>query len=571
MAAVVMTHSGILSAIIEGKAPEAKKPPVGIKQIIVHRQKSTPVIHQMKNPGESSVIRLDFSKESSKQFIEVDDNVRDVGSVTVVDRSDPEYRPAKNKKKLKVLKPFEKPGFKVKGRPGRPKSPRGAHGPVIHNRSTAGFRIPKIGEKPVLPPASPQIGPLDLSKKVSPPPPHNINVVKDRLDIKPDLPGIVVNYVPKVKTLSKQQEKDMEDTIDSVIGQSNDNNKESKYPEYYVSEYKEKKKKKKAPKESKADEWTVSSIKETFSENEDDNDVIRVDSDYEKDNVKKDLSVTNIEENIEKKLDEDKEESEMPPYPLPTTLAPHMLMRMQAEQFTMSSPRPRGRPRGSTMGFYKSIGHRSPMGRKPGRPPLSGKSPGRPPLISRSPGRPPLNRSPGRPPLNRSPGRPPGSGRSPGRPKGSTGLSPKPRGRPRGSKSPRSRGGSPRGAYSNLSFEAVENMDTTDTTESNTKVFSSDTGNEDSGATLFNFPSRSPGHKKSADKEKSSPPASPPRTPTGLGGDRVSFDSSPAPTEPALSRENTPELVSSGNRESSSDVIVSPKGMSMLFIQNIIY
>lgn len=511
----MMTQSGILSSMAEGKVADSKKPPIGIKQnVIIVRQKpaassNAPVTPGSKLPGETNVIRLDFNKDPSKggKIVPVDN---DMDSGSLMDAADPEYKP-KGKKKVKELKRDPKTFKAFKRGPGRPRSP-GRAGAVVHNKSALDFRIPKIGERPAVPMNSE--GALDLSMKPVPPAP-NINVVKF-VDKKEDVNNAPLDFRTKAMPLSEQQERDMEDTIKSVIG-GKGMEFERKLPEYEVKEHTVTEMKEKKSKKT-SEEWTVSQISESYSPDEDDSDP-------------HDIHAQQIAEPIEAA------------YP-PPILAPHLQI--------LHAPhvRPRGRPRGSTSGFYRTLG-RSPMGRRPGRPPLRGKSPlrspGRPPLTNKSPGRPPLSRSPGmsrspgRPPLNRSPGRPP-LNRSPGRPKGSSGLSPKPRGRPRGSKSPRNRGASPRGGSPRApsSFLPVEES-REDT--SSTKIFKFD---DDSGATLFDFPTKSP-----LQKDPVRPEISPVRSPSPE--DKSSVVSSPAPTEPALSRENTPDLDSPRMPNSSSD------------------
>lgn len=520
MTSVMMTQSGILSSMIEGKVPDSKKPPVGIKQnVIIVRSKSASVSQQSapaaKSSGDTNIIRLDFNKDPSKggKIIPVEN---DVDSGAVIDKADPDYRP--KSKKIKPPKGFklkDKP-LKFKRGPGRP--------PIIHNKKLLDVKIPKIGAaRPAVPPA--QEGALDLSMKPVPPAP-NISVVK--VEDKKEL-NSASDIRQKSVTLSEQQERDMEDTIDSVIG-GRTVDKERKVPEYEVkeisvSEFKEKKTKKKA-----SEQWTVSHLSESLVSDDDDDDNIS-DLDSRDTNLQKETSETSL-----------------PPYP-PPAIAPHLLILQQQQKLQMS--RPRGRPKGSTSGLYKPFGSRSPMGRRPGRPPLSGRSPGRPPLTSRSPGRPPLSkspgmsRSPGRPPLNRSPGRPP-LNRSPGRPKSSPGLSPKPRGRPRGSKSPRNRGASPRGGSPRGLSSYLPSEESRD--ESSTRTFKD---NDDSGATMFDFPSRSP-HIKTSPVRHISPPRSPSPSETSPA------DSSPAPTEPALSRENTPDIESPQDSQHSTPEPVRP-------------
>ena len=491
----MMTHSGILSPIREGKVPDAKAPPSGFKQIVIVRQKNT---GQASTPGiplptDASIIKLDFNKDPSKsgKIVEVGSKEKDPGTFAF-DRNDPEYKP-KMKKKMKEFKRdkllSQKP-FKIKRGPGRPRSPGRAA--VVHTKGAIGFsKIPAVSGMNPMPTAG-QDGPIDLSLKPTPPPP-NISVVKtDDQGKEPELLKYL-DYKPKVTAISKQQERDYEDTIDSVIGNKSSESDFDKSLHRESSVSKEKK--------SKAvDEWRVSHISESYVG----------DDDEESENNKTEQS--------------SRSESDISfTSPPPTTIAPHLKLLYSGTSASVS-PRPRGRPRGSGSGFYRSFAGRSPMSGRRGRPPLHRGSPGRPPL-NRSPGRPPLNRSPGRPPLNRSPGRP-SSGRSPGRPKGS-GLSPRPRGRPRGSKSPRSRGASPRGgsprAISHLKFD--ENNDSND---SNTHIFKLD--NDDSEATLSEFPSQSPVPKS---PEKKVSPVRISRTPSA--DDRSSSMPSPAPTEPAES------------------------------------
>ncbi|XP_053377058.1 zinc finger CCCH domain-containing protein 13-like isoform X3 [Mercenaria mercenaria] len=507
MISVVMTHSGILSPIREGKVPDSKAPPAGFKQIVIVRQKSAgqtaaPGIHL---PSDASVIKLDFNKDPSKggKIVQVEDMEKDAGAIDF-DRNDPEYKP-KAKKKFKDFKrdklTAQKP-FKIKRGPGRPRSPGRAA--VVHNKGAVGFsRIPAVSGMNQIANAG-QEGPMDLSLKPTPPPP-NISVVKTE-DQSKELEFMKYpDYKPKSTALSKQQEKDYEDTIDSVIGNKTS---ESDFDRPHHREAPVSKDKK----SKQVDEWRVSHISESYAGDEDE----------EGERENRDFSRPSSESSF--------------PLPPPTMIAPHLKLLYGASPAVSVSPRPRGRPRGSGSGFYRSYAGRSPMGGRRGRPPLHRGSPGRPPL-NRSPGRPPLNRSPGRPPLNRSPGRP-SSGRSPGRPKGS-GMSPRPRGRPRGSKSPRNRGASPRGgsprAITHLKFD--ETNDSNDSSKA-THIFKLD--NEDSEATLFEFPSRSP-PPKSPKKEPSPVPAS--RTPPVE--DRSSSVPSPAPTEPAESsgsREVSPEL-----------------------------
>ncbi|XP_052284872.1 transcription initiation factor TFIID subunit 3-like isoform X1 [Dreissena polymorpha] len=554
MKTVVMTTSGILSPLVEGRGPDIKRPPVGIKQnVIIVRQKTTSSmaasvgLPAVRAPGESSIIRLDFNTDPTKKgkIVEVDDHI-DVG-VQEFDRGDPEYKPAK--KKLQLQKRLEKEK-KIKRGPGRPKSPGRAGAPnVIHNKGAFGFKIPKIGDKKVPPVVLNSDNPLDLSAKATPPAP-NISVVKV-IDVKPGESIVPIEYKP-VKTISKEQEEDIEDTIDSVICQSKEMAEKESTAESPVREFV-------AKSEPAAEEWTVTAISETYSGPEDDDDN---ESDHKEDDVPNTV------------------EPENPTLP-PETLAPHLriLQQFNQQQKSPHMPRPRGRPKGSVSGFYKTQGTRgmhSPLGRKPGRPPgvgrsPTGRSPGRPPLSTRSPGRPPLSRSPGRPPFHRSPGRPPASGRSPGRPKGSSGLSPKPRGRPRGSKSPRSRGASPRGGHSprsSISFDSHEPMDATYTTKNTIGSFKNDNEAEDSGATLFSFPSRSPSREATSKKEPAQSIPDTPRSPSASLDEKSSsrMSSSPAPTEPALSRENTPE-VSDHEQEPEPVLHKSPSPKELMIVK----
>ena len=531
MTSVMMTNSGILSSMIEGKLPDIKHPPQIKSNVIIVRQKSgasggsgTPGV---KVPGDKKVIRMDLNKEPGDggKFVQLD-NPKDSGGF--LDNCDPDYRP-KGKKKSKD---FRQNKFKVKRGVGRPQKPGGA---VVHNKRALDFRIPKIGERPAVSPV--RDAALDLSLKPVPPAP-NISVVK--VDDKKESNGAPLDFRQKTQQLTIKEEQDMDDTIAKVIRDSG-GEQERRPPEFdvkkhsftehkkhSVSEQKEKKKKK------VSEEWTVSQISESYTSPDDDD---GAETDGE---IKEPPSETKIDSNT--------------PYP-PPVLAPHLLILQQQQS------RPRGRPRGSTSGLYKMLASGSPLGRRPGRPPLRGRSPirspGRPPLSSRSPGRPPgMTRSPGRPPLNRSPGRPP-LNRSPGRPKGSTGISSKPRGRPRGSKSPRGRGmsprgGSPRGPSSYL-FSDESREDTTSTT-----LFK-----EDSRASLFDFPSRSPMPKDSPKRELS-PPRSPSPSPSPV-------ESSPAPTEPALSRENTPEIDSPVRRSPSPAPAPIQRGRWILICDTILY
>lgn len=492
MTSVVMTHSGILSPIREGKVPDSKAPPAGFKQIVIVRSKKPTATNQVATPGiklpaDTSVIKLDFSQDTSKgpKIVEVSEE-RDAGAFD--DRNDPDYRP-KAKKKFKEFKKermYNRPY--IKRGPGRPRSPGRAS--VVHNRGAMAFsRIPAMShmsqESSTVPGG--QDMPIDLSMKPTPPMP-NINVIKSggsEQEVR------TIDYRPKVTTLSEQQEKDFEDTIASVI------RKKSTDSLFNAANLMSKEGKSKD-----GDEWCVKSIRETYGD------------------------------------DEDSDHNE-PEHKQPTTIAPHLQFLYGKMESPTVTPRPRGRPRGSTSSFYRGLTGRSPMGGRRGRPPLHRGSPGRPPL-NRSPGRPPLSRSPGRPPLNRSPGRPPSSGRSPGRPKGS-GMSPRPRGRPRGSKSPRSRGASPRGgsprsAIAQLSFD--EQNESVSNESKNTNIFKLE--NEDSQATLFEFPSKSSTAVSSPKKEAASPPS----TRRGSSAESSSI-ASPAPTEPAGS---------SGSREMSPDL-----------------
>lgn len=515
MTSVVMTHSGILSPIREGKVPDSKPPPAGFKQIVIVRQKSAagqpanPGIHL---PSDASVIKLDFNKDPSKggKIVEIDDNVRDSGAIDF-DKNDPEYRP-KAKKKFKDLKKDKLPQkpFKIKRGPGRPRSP-GRAAAVVHNRGSVGFsRIPAVSQVSQMA-GSDQEVPIDLSLKPTPPPP-NISVIKsDDKDKEQDHVTKILDYRPKTAALSKQQEKDYENTIDSVIRNKTEDSTKPLHKEVPVVTERNSK---------QIDEWRVSHISESYIGDEDDENKDRPGTD----NV-------------------------YPPPP-PTTIAPHLKFLYDAGTPTSSvavSPRRRGRPRGSGSGFYRSFAGRSPIAGRRGRPPLHRGSPGRPPL-NRSPGRPPLNRSPGRPPLNRSPGRP-SSGRSPGRPKGS-GLSPRPRGRPRGSKSPRSRGASPRGG----SPRAITHLKFDESNDSATHIFKLE--NDDSEATLFEFPSRSPA--PATPKKEVSPV---PISRTSSAEDRSSSIPSPAPTEPAGStgsRDLSPVLSPSSDHSLSSKKETTP-------------
>ncbi|KAL4226377.1 transcription initiation factor TFIID subunit 3 [Mactra antiquata] len=514
MTGVVMTHSGILSPIREGKVPDSKPPPAGFKQIVIVRQKNS-----SKPPPQGSVVKLDIVKDATKgsKIVEVGD---ETGAPREFDRNDPDYKP-KAKKKLKDLKRLEKlqgKPIKVKRGPGRPRSP--ARAAVVHNKGSVGFSriqaMSNAGEGSTAAPEN-QDTPIDLTMKPTPPMP-NISVVKIG-DNNEEKESKLLDYRPKNTSLSKQQERDYDDIIDSVIGNKlGDGNFGARDMHRDPSTMGNKEKK------SNKDEWRVSHISETYDGDDDHDDDDDDDDVRTKDNDKfQRPDVGGIS------------------YPYakpPATIAPHLKFLYAPPTTTISPSRPRGRPRGSGSGFYKNAAQRSPMGGRRGRPPLHRGSPGRPPLsvgrppLNRSPGRPPLNRSPGRPPLNRSPGRP-STGRSPGRPKGS-GLSPRPRGRPRGSKSPRSRGASPRGgspraAIAHLTFGEEETNDSTDSKKTN--IFKLE--NDDSEATLFEFPSKSSPRGEDKERKVKSPT---PMAPSSPGPDERSPSiPSPAPTERAES------------------------------------
>ena len=440
MKSVIMTNNGILSPVKQGKLPDSNTPP----QIALMKPKT--------------VVTLDFSKDSgdTQKIVEVKTIKTEVGAQ---DNEKDENQEKRDKKAeiarvLKVIKDVQV----VKRGPGRPKSPARSKVPkVIHSKGGVDFSsvtsIAKgadilLKEKIVVLPSRVQDEPLDMSRKGgvetmgSPPPPVSLDdISKWRPEMTFEQRLQFLNYVQKFymeKQKEEQQEKDIDDTIQSVIQKSvrqvDDKRSEFERLQAELSGESPLKNLYRAPHTQLMDSWRVSHISETYSPS----------TDF---------------------LNREKSGRDSPDmsdgYP-----------SFYSSPWRRGRPpkKPRGRPRGSGLFRGSSLGRESSPVKYPspyrrvGRPPLylKGLSPrGRPRGSGRSPGR-----SPGRPRLSGgSPGRPRGSGgsprgHSPGRPRlsdYSPGHSPRPgrpRGRPRG-RSPRSRsprGGSPR-AILNINFD----------------------------------------------------------------------------------------------------------------------
>ena len=441
MKSVIMMNNGILSPIKQGKLPDSNTPP------------------QIAKP--KTMLTLDFSKDSTADK----PNIIQVKSVkTESGAQDSEMGESQEKRDkkaeiarvLKVIKDVQV----VKRGPGRPKSPGRSKVPkVIHSKGGVDFSsVTSVAkgadilskEKIVVMPSRSQDVLLDMSKKGSsetrkhsmgsPPMPLTLDTVaKMRPDMSFEEKLQLLNQLQRYymgKEIEKRHERDIDDTIDSVIKKSvrevDDRKSEFERLQAELSGETSSPMEKlyKAPHLQLMDSWRVSHISETYSPSR---------------------------EFLEKSGRDSPDVSDGYPsfYSSPWKRA--------------GRPRgkPRGRPRGS--GLLKG----SPFGKDSS--PAKYSSPyrrvGRPPLYLKglSPRGRPRGRSPGRPRLSGgSPGRPRGSGSSPrghsspGRPRlsdYSPGHSPRPAGRPRGrprGRSPRSRsprGGSPRGAIVNINFD----------------------------------------------------------------------------------------------------------------------
>ena len=433
-----MTNNGILSPVKQGKLPDSNTPP----QIALVKPKT--------------IVTLDFSKDSNepKKIIEVksikteSDNASAQGDN---EKDDSSSKKDKSSNLARVLKAMKE--TKPHRGPGRPKSPGRSKVPkVIHSKGgvdlssvtsmTKGADI-LSKEKIIVLPSPMQDKPLDMSKKS----PHSDGAPKssaaaapfpmsleDLSVLKPDLSLeqrlILLEYAQRLfmeKQKEVQQEKDIDDTIASVIQKSvrEIDDRKSEYEKLraeLAGEADHVEKLFRAPhlQLRDMDSWRVSHISETYSPyDQEDRDKQGRDDPYEMD----DGSPTFVPSPWRRGRPPKKPRGR----PRGSGLSRGSPLGRGSSPFSRGIPpytrglSPRGRPRGS--------GHRSP-----GRPRLSGGSPGRPRGSSGSPRGSGL--SPGRPRLS---GHSPG----PGRPRGSS-----PRGRPRG-RSPRSRsprGGSPRGS-----------------------------------------------------------------------------------------------------------------------------
>lgn len=443
-----MTTNGILSPVKQGKLPDSNTPP----QIALVKPKTVVTLDFNKDPNEPAKIievkTIKTEKESSQAGRDKDDNTEKKDKKAEVARV------------LKVIQEVRE----VKRGPGRPKSPGRSKVPkVIHSKG--GVDLSNVTsmaksadilskEKIIVLPSREQDEPLDMSKKgaaetikktpvVSPPFPaiSMDDLSKLRPDMTDDQRRIFLEYAQKFfmdKQKEVQKEKDIDDTIESVIQKSvrQIDERRSEYEKLRAElsgNTSPVEKLYRAPHTQLMDTWRVSHISETYPSSYDFPDTDR----YGRDGSDMSDGYPSFISSPWRRGRPPKKPRGRPRgsglfrgSPRGRESSPAKIVspyRRGRPPLYVKGVSPRGRPRGS--------GHRSP-GRSPGRPRLSGGSPGRPRGSSGSPRGSGL--SPGRPRLS---GHSPG----PGRPRGTS-----PRGRPRG-RSPRSgspRGGSPRAIFS---------------------------------------------------------------------------------------------------------------------------
>ena len=450
-----MMNNGILSPVKQGKLPDSNTPP----QIALMKPKT--------------IVTLDFSKDSgdTPNIIQVKSVKTEAGAQ---DREKDESQEKRDKKAeiarvLKVIKDVQV----VKRGPGRPKSPGRSKVPkVIHSKGGVDFSgVTSIAkgadilskEKIVVLPSRSQDEPLDMSRKGgsemskrhpmgSPPPPVSLDdISKWRPEMNFEQRLQFLNYVQKFyveKQIEEQQEKDIDDTIDSVIKKSvrEVDGKRSEFERLQAElsgEASPMEKLYKAPHTQLMESWRVSHISETFSP-----------SMEFSDREKSGRDSPDVSDGFPSFYSSPWRRGRPPKKPRGRPRGSGLLrgspFGKESSPVKFSSPYRRvGRP----PLYLKGLSPRGrPRGRSPGRPRLSGGSPGRPRGSGGSPGRP---RGSGGSPRGHSPGRPrlsdysPGHSPRPGRPRG------RPRGRSPRSRSPRGgspRGGSPR-AIMNINFD----------------------------------------------------------------------------------------------------------------------